>query len=1259
MVFGYRFTKKSVALLIVLALTVASMGIIAVLCDKSDGVSALAEDAFVKEDEVVFAHITDTHYYPAAYCGDITETDTGYYDFMASSMKMVIEAAPYNVAALESIVEELPDYLVVTGDMTLNGEMQGHIEMANLLRQLQERVRAAGKPGFQVFVAFGNHDMYNDEAYSYRSNEETFVKNVTRADVVKIYSSLGYPDLTDEEIAEYYASLITDGYELYADRAPYDESMVSDCVSALPFVNSTTADNVDAKWLYVENGQQARMEAGEITDYDYGDISAIFTLPEGYNVIIVDEELSNTEQQHHLGAVLFDSVSEWLDGEAAAGTFDGNTLVAIQHHNVLPHFTGEETLLKDFTVYNYAETADYMADLGIRYVFSGHMHSNDAVSRVSLNGNLLTDIETSSVTGYRGAVRYAAISRGKVGEKAAENLEMKLELLKSVDFGSLFAEGLIDDEYVERFGLEEYLSGKVVTDPSGYAASKLFLNIIENVVYGSFINVEFIGGLGDMVASLLPESTGTAILDNLLDSVRPAAGQLVNNLIAHIEDKVLADYEYGGNRAEFKSDARGAKIGGYLDELIQKAAFMPLNAAGDTLFDFVMGAYLDHVGGTDRPYAEATADQKEAFAGLKNGSSIKKLVDILLDENTGLYRIVMGLFQPIDLAEGVDSKTVGLLETLISTLLVIEMPLDEFNLDSASLLEKLFVFLKGMGLDLGFDLKGMSGKEFLNDVLDSYVTDALYTSLGEIAYGIVYAFMIDEDAPMENSVGEYKLYQSDASLAASWIEGEIDNTPTVERGMLPSQLTVTFGEDPMSTKNFVWFTDDAITGTQIQYNEGTTFDLSKAVTVDGTFEKYATTTANIDLGIYATLMQIEVMRHSVSLTGLKSGTVYSYRVGSAQNGYWSATYTFATAPGEGTPFEALLMTDIQGSGMNPYETASEIMEGIGSQGIFRDGFDFVLNTGDVVDNDRNWVQWGYYLGYMQDYWANTTSVVANGNHDKHFYEGIDEEDIAEVAEYMWLDDSVQDEYNYLLLHFGIDYPQQDASTGAYYSFDYSDVHFTVLNTNNLDQYTEALSGEQTLWLENDLKSTDKKYKVVIMHKSLYSAGSHIDDGDVKALRKQLTPIFADNGVCLVLSGHDHTYSESYYIDRNGNAMDVSADATTELGTVEGGVLYVSMGTFGDKFYNYRSDEDIPLQYGEKLHDPALSNPTFGKLSYDGEKLWYTGYQYDLETGRITEIHACMSELERIIVIVAVAVAALIVVVAVAAAIGRGVKVRKK
>ena len=1258
MIFGYRFAKKSVVLVLIAALIVAAIAVVAVT--GADGSrSAAAEDAFVMRDEVVFAHLTDTHYFPAAYCGDITAVGTDYYDFMATSMKMVVEAAPYNIAAMDQILSELPDYLFVTGDLTLNGEIQGHIEMSNLLRGLQNAVREAGKPGFQIFVVFGNHDMYNDEAFSYRTNTETFVENVTRADIVKIYSSLGYPDLTNEEIAAYYDSLAADGFEVYSDHAPYDESAVSgEAQNGMKYINSTTAEGIEAKWLFRENGQEARMESGEITDYDYGDISAIFTLPEEYSVILVDEELSNTEQQHHLGGMLFEQVKDWLSAEKEAGTFGTDTIIALEHHNALPHFTGEDTLLKDFTMYNSEETADYMADLGVRYIFSGHMHSNDITSRVSLNGNLLTDTETSSVTGYRGAVRYARISRGVVGDKAAENFETRLEMLDSVDFTYLFENGLLTDDYIERFGLGEYIgSDRIVTDPSMYAATKLFLNIIDNVVYGSFINVDFLGNLGSLVEGLLPESAD-GVLGSLLNAIRPVAGQLVNNLVDHIEDVVLADYVYGGDRTEFTSDVRGAKLGGYLDELIQAAAYMPLNSAGDTLFDFVIGAYLDHVGGTDRPYSETTEDQREALDGLRDGSSIEKLLGILLEEETGLYRVVMGLFAPIDLTTGVPDSTVNALESVLGLLLG-EVDLSALDLNSNALLNRVFDMLSAFGLDLGLDLKGMSGAEFIDDVLNSYVTDAFYASLGEIAHGIVYAFMIDEDAHTENSVGEYALYKWDETLAASWVSGEVDNTPTAERGMLPTQLTVTFGDEPKTTKNFVWFTDDAITGTQIQYIEGTEFDESAAVTVTGTFAKYATTTANIDLGIFATLMQTEVGRHSVSLTGLEPGTTYSYRVGSEELGYWSDVYTFTTAPEEGTPFEALLMTDIQGSGMKPYSIASDIMEAIASGDIFSGGFDFIINAGDVVDNDRNWVQWEYYLGSMQDYWANTTTVVANGNHDEHYYEGIDTEDIAEVAEYMWLDDSIQDPYNYLLLHFGISYPAQDDSTGAYYSFDYSDVHFTVLNTNNLDANTHALSRAQLEWLNEDLDSTDRKFKVVIMHKSIYSAGSHIDDTDVIALREQLTPLFAEKGVALVLSGHDHTYSESYYIDANGNAMEVDADATTELGTVNGGVLYVSLGTFGDKFYNFRTSEDIPLEFGEALHEPTLSDPTFGKLVYDGERLWYTGYQYDVETGEIADVHSLVAgDLERIIVIAAVCVAGVLTIMAVLIAIRRAASKKK-
>ena len=292
-------------------------------------------------------------------------------------------------------------------------------------------------------------------------------------------------------------------------------------------------------------------------------------------------------------------------------------------------------------------------------------------------------------------------------------------------------------------------------------------------------------------------------------------------------------------------------------------------------------------------------------------------------------------------------------------------------------------------------------------------------------------------------------------------------------------------------------------------------------------------------------MHIVVGRHSVNLTDLEPGTTYSYRVGSLEDNYWSDVYTFTTAPDDNQPFEILLISDIQGSSSKPYVTAEAIMANVES--VFANGYDFVINCGDVTDNTRNWVQWEYYLaGGLQDYWANTTNVIAVGNHDIYSYELPDEEDLA--YEYEWLDkDAIASDYNYLLMHFALSYPEQDDRTGAYYSFDYSGVHFTVLNTNNLNADGE-LSDAQVEWLINDLNSTDKAFKVVMMHKSIYSAGSHTVDTDVVAMRKQLTKLFAENGVSLVLAGHDHTYSESYYIDADTVLKSPSPPTTTPIPT---------------------------------------------------------------------------------------------------------------
>ncbi|MGN6104779.1 MAG: metallophosphoesterase, partial [Kofleriaceae bacterium] len=61
---------------------------------------------------------------------------------------------------------------------------------------------------------------------------------------------------------------------------------------------------------------------------------------------------------------------------------------------------------------------------------------------------------------------------------------------------------------------------------------------------------------------------------------------------------------------------------------------------------------------------------------------------------------------------------------------------------------------------------------------------------------------------------------------------------------------------------------------------------------------------------------------------------------------------------------------------------------------------------------------------------------------------------------------------------------------------------------------------QAAWLDQDLSKTQLPWKIVFMHKPLYSSGDHgVDDKAIKIF----APVFEKHGVQLVLAGHDHHY----------------------------------------------------------------------------------------------------------------------------------------
>ncbi|HEX3029788.1 MAG TPA: metallophosphoesterase, partial [Clostridia bacterium] len=124
-----------------------------------------------------------------------------------------------------------------------------------------------------------------------------------------------------------------------------------------------------------------------------------------------------------------------------------------------------------------------------------------------------------------------------------------------------------------------------------------------------------------------------------------------------------------------------------------------------------------------------------------------------------------------------------------------------------------------------------------------------------------------------------------------------------------------------------------------------------------------------------------------------------------------------------------------------------------------------------------------------------------------------------------------------------------------YSFDYGNMHFVILDSQYDEQkkFDGSILETQKKWLDNDLKKTNKPWKIVLFHKSPFPNMPSRPNNQVKAA---FQPIFDKYHVDVVFNGHDHCVARTYAI--NG---DKYFDKPS-LGTV-----YYIAGRSGNKVYN--------------------------------------------------------------------------------------------
>ena len=598
------------------------------------------------------------------------------------------------------------------------------------------------------------------------------------------------------------------------------------------------------------------------------------------------------------------------------------------------------------------------------------------------------------------------------------------------------------------------------------------------------------------------------------------------------------------------------------------------------------------------------------------------------------------------------------------------------NLSIGKLVNSLWPAVKELlGSMLGINLSGDTLYEGVDGLLDSYLTDSFYVGLSGIAKNIVIAYATDDEidladmndptkpfvlVPHEGYADEYAVelsYVSDVYVDKEY------NEPTQDNGRLPSHLTANFLP---SDENGAKFTVSFYTGEEIgaevalkdsdgnlvaivNITEGelnasddkahrTMKKTENGVTLEG--GTYAQYIPLIDLGLL-TISHTETEwedadgnihaytyqdrdnapansvvyrnRWTVTFEGLNYNETYTYSV----RGLYADTYknvscvfdlgaettgsdfTFTTPSSAENPaqdFDFVAIADMQGMIQSMYEDSAAAIEAIMAHA---GGYDFVLNAGDMADNGDNFSQWGWALNENLAFFANTSTFNTAGNHEDG-------------------GGKLDDFYNY-----GDMAPAtQDSDSGLYYSFDYATAHVIVLNTNDADA-TNGLSTAQFDWLKADLEANkDAKWIFVLMHKSLYSGGSHSFDGDVEAMRAQLVPVFYEYGVDLVLAGHDHTYTVTECLDGEGNAV---ARATANGGVITmnadgDGVMYVTLGTIGTKFYEYVSNSEIEGKFSaENSILATLTAQTFAKISVKGDTLTYTGYSVN-DDGTLSVIY---------------------------------------
>ncbi len=171
-----------------------------------------------KGESLKIAVVSDIHYLATS----LRDDGEAFKLFNQTNDGRVLEYGTEIMEALISdLAEEEVDVLIVSGDLTTNGEKKSHEEMAEFFRRMEIN-------GTRVYVIPGNHDILNPYALGFEDDRRYYVKNITPLEFETIYKEFGYDEaiMRDADTLSYIVEPSDDLKFLMLDTNMYDKNLI-------------------------------------------------------------------------------------------------------------------------------------------------------------------------------------------------------------------------------------------------------------------------------------------------------------------------------------------------------------------------------------------------------------------------------------------------------------------------------------------------------------------------------------------------------------------------------------------------------------------------------------------------------------------------------------------------------------------------------------------------------------------------------------------------------------------------------------------------------------------------------------------------------------------------------------------------------------------------------------------------------------------------------------------------------------------------